>query len=118
MTSTRNKNTIGDYQLERQINLQKCNYSTYEPYGYTSTTYLPGDGVIGVKMTGSQLSHNYCDIESELRGIGTTNLIEPYKPINPEFKSLQSFTFMDNRVSLIVPKPMVVNNNERPVILN
>ncbi len=118
MASTRNKNTIGDYQLETQINLQKCNYSTYEPYAYTSTTYLPGDGVIGAKMNGSQLSHNYCDIESELRGIGTTNLIEPYKPVNPEFKSLQSFTFMDNRLPLIVPKPMVVNNNERPVVLN
>ena len=117
MASTRNKNTPGDYQLETRAYTEQSAYLAYETYGHAETTYFPGDGLIGAKISNVQLSKNYCDIESELRGIGTTNLVNPQAPVTAQINTLKSMTFM-KRVPLIIPAPIVVNNNERPVILN
>lgn len=117
MASTRSKNTPGDYQLETRAYTKQSAYLAYEPYGHADTTYFPGDGLIGAKISNVQLSKNYCDIESELRGIGTTNLVNAHVPTVAQINNLKSMTFMD-RVPLIIPEPIVVNNNERPVVLN
>jgi hypothetical protein len=117
MASTRSKNTPGDYQLETRLNLEHSAYLAYEPYGHADTTYFPGDGLIGAKISNVQLSKNYCDIESELRGIGTTNLVNPQAPVTAQINTLKSMTFM-KRVPLIIPAPIIVNNNERPIVLN
>ena len=117
MASTRSKNTPGNYQLETRAYTEQSAYLAYEPYGHADTTYFPGDGLIGAKISNVQLSKNYCDIESELRGIGTTNLVNARAPTVAQINNLKSMTFMD-RVPLIIPEPIVVNNNERPVVLN
>ena len=117
MASTRSKNTQGDYQLETRLNLEHSAYLGFEQYGHADTTYFPGDGLIGAKISNVQLSKNYCDIESELRGIGTTNLVNPHVPTVAQINNLKSMTFM-KRVPLIIPTPIVVNTNERPVVLN
>lgn len=117
MSSTRNKNMPGDYQLESRAYLEQSAYSTYEPYGHQATTYFPGDGLFGAKISNAQLSQNYCDIESELRGIGTSNLVEPKPQVYAKINTLKSMTFMD-RIPLVMPPAIVIQNNERPVVLN
>lgn len=117
MASTRSKNTPGNYELETRSYLEQSAYLSYAPYGFHHVTYFPGDGLIGAKISNVQLSKNYCDIESELRGIGTTNLVNTHVPTVAEINNLKSMTFID-RIPLIIPSPIVVNNNERPEILN
>ena len=117
MASTRSKNTPGDYQLETRSNLGHSSYLTFKSYGHANTTYFPGDGLIGAKISNVQLSKNYCDIESELRGIGTTNLVNTHVPTVAQINNLKSMSFID-RIPLIVPPPIVIKNNERPVVLN
>ena len=117
MASTRNKNTIGDYQLETQTYVSHCAYNTAIEYGRPQTTYLPGDGLVGAKIPGSELSKNSWDIESELFGIGSTNLVQPNKSVVPTLNKLSSITNV-NRIPVFIPDPIRVSTTERPNVLN
>jgi hypothetical protein len=94
MTSTRNKNTPGDYTAERWSTSQHINYNTYHSYGVPQSTYLPGDGLLAGRVASEQLSHNSSDIESFLWGINSTNLVNPAPPLTPELKCLKSISLM------------------------
>jgi hypothetical protein len=114
MASTRTKNTPGDYQLEQWSFAQHVGYNTAAHYGRPEQTYLPGDGLLAGNVSRTQLSSNSCDIESMLRGIGSTNLVTPKSPTVPMIASLQSLSVMD-RIPLLVPAPLVVQSNQRPL---
>jgi hypothetical protein len=64
-------------------------------------------------MSCDEWSSNAIDIESELRGIGTTNLVNNYEKVVPEYKSL-NFKPYFRYVPLIMPKPLVIENGQRP----
>jgi hypothetical protein len=112
MASTRNKNTPGDYISEQRSITQHINYRTYHSYGVPQTTYLPGDGLLQGRVAPHQLSHNSSDIESFLWGIGSTNLVNPLPPTNPEIKQLKSLAVMD-KIPVIVPGDLQVQPNQR-----
>lgn len=115
MTSTRNKNTKGDYVLEQKAYSLVRDYNQYENSGsgapYNSA--IPELGYTPSKMSCDEWSSNAIDIESELRGIGTTNLVDKYQKVVPEFKTVQFKSFF-RHVPLIMPKPLVIENNQRP----
>jgi len=120
MASTRNRNTPGDYELE-QISLQKgYDYFSSESVGFFGTpaeSYFPGNGLIGMVTAHSNLSQNYCDIESQLRGIGSTNLVTPQPEISPMIYSMSSLNiFKKPEVQHIVPPNPTAN--QRPMVLN
>jgi hypothetical protein len=117
MASTRNKNTPGDYQLESDKYIANCSYNTASEYGRVQTTYLPGDGLIGAKIPGSELSKNPWDIESELFGIGSTNLVEPKKTVVHTLNKLACISNV-NRIPLFVPAPINISTTERPNVMN
>jgi len=120
MASTRNRNTPGDYAMEQQAKTLHRNYTAYEEssfYGTVQHTYFPGNGLIGMRTGSSNLASNACDIESQLRGIGATNLVEPRAPITPEIHSLQSLNIA-GRLPLIMPSAFKPEPNQRPMHLN
>jgi hypothetical protein len=115
MASTRNKNTFGDYRLEQNINKTTAGYSTYVSYGQPLQTHFPGNGLLAGRIVSENLSRNACDIESQLFGIGSTNLEIPRMPYVPEIKSLQSLNIID-KLPVMVPEPLAVEKNQRPYL--
>lgn len=114
MSSTTNKNTPGNYKLEQKTNNQitdrmlYINGATSEAY----TNHFAGNGLLGGSNARSHLSNNYCDIESQLRGIGTSNLVNPKSDIQPELKYMQSLSISD-RLPTIVPEPLKLDKEQR-----
>lgn len=110
MSSTRNKNTEGNYQLEQRKNVNQSDYSTYIPYGLPNVSYHPGDGILGAKTSRDELSYNACDIESKLFGIGSTNLETPQPLLYPKLRELNSLNIYEKQ-NIILPEPLVVDKN-------
>jgi hypothetical protein len=73
MSATRNKKHAGNYRQERLENIHMNTINKYTEKRRT-TTFLPGTVCCPRRMGHSQLSYNGCDIESQLFGIGSTNL--------------------------------------------
>jgi hypothetical protein len=112
MASTRNKNTPGNYSAEQWSLGEQINYNTYQSYGVPQSTYFAGDGLLHGRVASEQLSNNSCDIESNLFGIGSTNLVNPMTPVVPELKPLGSLAVMD-KIPLIIPGDLVVQGEQR-----
>lgn len=115
MASTTSKNTPGDYEAEQRINIGIDSYAVYinsapaEAY----TNHLPGDGLLAGKNARSSLCNNYVDVESQLFGIGTTNLVNPHVPVQPILHRLSSLNIID-KTPIILPDPLVIVDNQRP----
>ena len=120
MASTRNKNTPGDYASEQMALFNKYSYHAYEHshfYGVPSQTHFAGNGLIGMKTPHRNLSQNYCDVESQLFGIGSTNLVTPLPPVTPQINQTQSLNIAD-RTQLIMPNAFQHEAYHRPMFLN
>jgi hypothetical protein len=115
MASTRNLNTPGDYKMEQKSFKDKMDYLTDKNnnYGTPKDIYFAGNGLLMGRIASESLSNNYCDVESFLRGIGSTNLVDPVSEVKPEIRPYQSLSIM-NRVSMIMPEPLTVMKNQRP----
>jgi len=113
MTSTRTKNTPGNYDLEQWSYDRNATWCTAEYRGPPPQTNLPGNGLLAGNVSRTQLSVNSCDIESMLRGIGANNLESPQSPATPDIKELKSLSMID-RIPLYVPRTLVVDPNQRP----
>ena len=112
MSSTSNRNTPGNYSLENRMNNEQCIYSTYTNFGVPTKTFTPGNGLLHGRVWCQELAYNGIDIESHLRGIGSTNLMEPYIPPTSQFKPMQSLD-VAARIPIIIPEPLVVKTGER-----
>jgi len=119
MSSTRNKNASGDYSMEQNSNKAGCNYSTYEnsSYGRPTETHFAGDGLLMGRIAPTNLSYNACDIESQLFGIGSTNLVAPKREVDPDLKTIKSLNVID-KLPVILPEPLALDSNQRPRVLN
>lgn len=120
MASTRSKNTPGDYESEQRAYTQNFAYMSYETspyYGVAPTTHLPGDGLIGMRAAHRVLANNYCDIESQLFGIGSTNLVSAASPVQPDIHALRPLDIFDKQ-PLLMPSPFLPQANQRPLYLN
>lgn len=117
MSSTRNRNTQGDYNLVKRADEKIGAYLSYDTFGQPKQNYHPGDGLLGASACRNVLAHNACDIESSLFGIGANNLVTPLKPVEPQLKTLKSLSIMD-KTPLIMPKPLEVSDKNRPMYLN
>jgi len=114
MASGRNRNTKGDYAMEQRMNVANVDYLTEKMYGMPYQTYHPGDGLLTGRVASENLSKNYCDIESQLRGIGANNLVSPQPEVTPDLYQLKSMSTI-NRLPLLLPEPLVVQENQRPL---
>jgi hypothetical protein len=118
MASTRNKNTVGDYNLQ-QRNYKLSSQYTLNPnsqYGVACNTMMPGNGLMPGNISWTQLSNNSADTESFLFGIGSTNLTKsrppPFVPEIKQFGCQAANIYQSPQV--IIPVPLVVQKNQRP----
>lgn len=119
MSSTSNKNYPGNHDMQEKMNERICDRLTYihSAPAEASVNYLPGDGLLPAKLARNKMCANFCDVESNLLGIGSTNLVKPQAPVNPQFKNLQSLNVID-RTPLFVPAPFSAKTHQRPAPLN
>ena len=115
MASTRNINTVGNYNLEQRQFKQSEVYTLYpnSQYGAAYDTKLPGNGVNPAQIPWNQLSYNAPDIESFLFGINSTNLVNPAPCFVPEITKLSSSNIY-NKETTFIPEPLVIEKNQRP----
>ena len=118
MASTNNKNTPGNYKAEQSINSSIGNYTTYiqSAQGEAYTNHFAGDGLLMGTNARTTMCHNYTDVESQLFGIGTTNLVNPKPSVTPQMKYMQSVSVIE-RLPVLVPEPLIVDKNQRPQFL-
>jgi hypothetical protein len=117
MSSTRNKNDRGNYRAEEQGRQSQRLYSMYEyqPNGRAITNNFAGDGLLMGQMGPSTLAYNYVDIDSYLKGVGSTNLVSPLPDVKPAIKELESLSIID-RIPLVMPDPMRIVKHQRPLL--
>ena len=65
-------------------------------------------------MSRDALSSNPIDIETQLFGIGSTNLVNPKTPVRPGLQVLPEVHFTDKH-DLVMPETYIVMNNQRPM---
>lgn len=115
MASTRLKNSPGEYCYEQKSYQQSRRYTTNAMKRINPYSAIPCSGVNIGGMPNTVLSRNAVDIESELYGIGLTNLVKPYQEVVPQINVLPMASFFP-REDILVPEPLVVEANQRPII--
>jgi len=65
-------------------------------------------------MPRNSIAPNSVDLESSLRGIGATNLINPTVPVPLQNIHMPTIRFFD-RNELIMPKDLAIEGNQRPL---
>jgi hypothetical protein len=115
MTSTRNKNMPGEYKLEQRQFCLANEYELYKnsQYGNAYRNALPCLGFNPSHMPRQTFAYNAIDIESEMFGINSTNLVKPQAPVVAQPKSVPTIKFF-NTLPLIMPLPLVIENKQRP----
>ena len=115
MTDTRKKSQKGDYNLEQAVTFGFYDYyfNSENRMGNPVNTYLPGNGLVGQKMSRVNLANNSCDIESMLRGTGTCNMVETQNPVVPDLRQLKPLDLFETKTTQL-PEPMVVHRGQRP----
>jgi hypothetical protein len=114
MASTRNKNTRGDYAMELNRSINSQNYLLTEQYGVASNTYNPGNGLGGAQLPQSHLANNAVDIESFLRGTGSTDLTKPQQAFTADLKCVQNLNIYQQQ-AVIVPEQFKAQTDQRPL---
>jgi len=117
MTSTRIKNCKGNYQAEQYSIKEQARYNVNDVYGAPPLTCYPGNGLLPAKTPALQLCNNYCDIESQLFGIGSTNLVTPKPHIYLNAKPIVSLSII-KQIPLIVPERLTILPDQRHLYLS
>ena len=117
MAFTRLKNLKGQYCFERNNNLHFSDYSVYKHKGVSTQSHFPALGInMGNMHKGyynNVLSNNPTDIESQLYGINSTNLVSSSFKTTPSINSVGEKQFFDLPFRGM-PLPLIVQNNQRP----
>ena len=117
MASTNLKNACGMYNLEQKINTNHIHKKTYKGQTVPRRSNYSNLGVnyrVGIGgYYNNVLSNNTTDIESQLYGIGSTNLVEKKEPTRPQLNKLEAISFFDPKIPLLMPYPLVVEKNQR-----
>ena len=117
MASTRHKNLAGSYAQEKRELKSSVDYKTNKNKFNSNNPMLPDFGTVGNNMGAGMfsnlMSNNGCDIESQLRGLGASDLEGTHRKINPSLNKMRYLAFFDRPV-VCAPNPLVVEHNQRP----
>ncbi len=114
MASTRNKNTRGNYALELNQCINSQDYLLNKKYGEAAQTNQPGNGIGCAQLPRDHLSGNPIEIESFLRGIGSTDLTKPVQELTPDLKCMQQLDLF-RAPQVILPTPFQAQTDQRPL---
>jgi hypothetical protein len=113
MASTRNRNTSSEYNTEQNAHRTLFRHNMYNGAGRHESPALPLIGSNPSKMYAGHLTSNSVDVETQLRGIGSTNLEGPSFKVDPRFYVLDEVSYFD-RKPVVLPPSFLHNPNERP----
>jgi len=118
MTSTHLNNSCGMYKLEQNINSNIQNTNLYKGQSIPRQSRFANLGINNQRMIAGYynnvLSNNPTDIESQLYGIGSTNLVQKKDPVYPQLNRLDTETLVKPNIAQYIPQPLVVEKNHRP----
>lgn len=96
MTSTRNRNTINDHRCEIDAHQKLHQHILFTPKYLNNDKNLPGDGLVNIHLSRDCLSSASVDIESELRGTRTADLVNGYTQVSYQNNSnMHQFNILD-----------------------
>ena len=81
----------------------------YVGFGHNENPHFAGNG-LGIGKY--KLATNSSDIESELFGIGSTNLVNPRSAFIPEPTQMKTLSII-NKNQLLLPEPLVIERGQR-----
>jgi|UniRef100_A0A6C0D516 hypothetical protein len=116
MTSTRNKNSQLNYNLEKSCKEKLLREKLYlhSSSGRPTSECIPCIGYTPSHISRDALANNAIDIESQLRGIGSTNLETPCEIVAPSLRTLDFKEFFERQPYVVMPYPMIYETNQRP----
>jgi len=118
MASTHLKNTRGHYSIRSKQYKDMFQTKLDSEVGIQKQPCFADLGIITGVMSSAYnhqvLSNNTADIESDLFGIGSTNLAEnTTNKVNPQLNKLDKCSFFPlNKV--FIPNPLVIEKYQRP----
>ena len=115
MAATRNRNMQSDYCLERATYKKGADYNLFENRRVAKKTGLPCAGVNVGYIPNSELAWNAVSIESQLFGIGASNMIKRKEVEFPRTKKLDDINFFE-RMDTYIPEPLSLEKGQRPNI--
>lgn len=121
MSSTRNINDILNYtaEIKRNDEVNGYKFNINSQYGrsknFLGRFKLPESTQPTRQLNPDHLSYNPIDIESELRGINSTNLVNGSFSVKPDLKKIDNYKFY-SRVPLILPSQITNDQNQRPLL--
>ena len=115
MASTRTKNTQGEYLLQQRQHENIINNSVSPFRNYAYDNALPAVGILTGHMPHNAIASNGIQIESQLFGIGATDLTKSRPIENPQNYHRREQSFFE-RPSLMLPDPLVIRKGQRPII--
>lgn len=120
MASTRNKNTVNDYKLKTLEESQQIAYKSYK-HSASGAAHIPALPDFGVGSACRTLhpglaDDNAHDIESELFGIGSTNLVQPKKNVVQKSRRIPFYQYYSH-VPMVMPDPLYIRTDQRPSFL-
>lgn len=118
MAATRNKNTRGNYTLDKRQNQNQEQWRLYEygAGGYAHDPRLPGLGFGPAAIPWNVLSRNAADTESFLRGIGATDLERPMPLLFTPSPTFLPTVDLFKQGPVLLPQPLVVSKENRPLL--
>jgi hypothetical protein len=114
MASTRNKNTAENYASQQNRIEYTRNNILDTNYTFNNQTFLPDFGLNPAQMPRGSIAQNSVDLESSLRGIGATNLVNPTIQAPLQSVHIPTIRFFDSN-ELIMPKDLAIEGNQRPL---
>jgi len=118
MASTHLNNSCGMYKLEQNINTNIQTTNLYKGQSIPRQSKYGNLGINNQRMIAGYynnvLSNNPTDIESELYGIGSTNLVQKKDPVIKQLNRLDTETIVKPHIPHYIPQPLVVEKDSRP----
>lgn len=111
---SRNNNTFINYKMEQKRNKEIYANRFFEnsPNGPAHTTHLQGNGLGIATLHPKDLSENYIDVDSYLKGIGSCNFEQP---VTLDYKLKQNtFLHMYQREPILLPQTFHPYQGQRP----
>lgn len=120
MANTRNRNTQGNYQMEKA---ESNNWHSRQMYAHSSqgsayTTYWAGNGLIQGQVRGhNTLLNNALDVEADLLGLGLSLENPRLHAVVSEPKFIPSVDLF-SKPSIQMPRTVVPATGARPMYLS
>jgi hypothetical protein len=113
MSSTRIKNDKNDFNWNLGLQKSISDGSMLHNKAYATNIGMPQEGILMGQMQNNILSNNATDVESFLKGINSTNLVEERQPVKPEFNKFKQINFYDKSNKVLLPNQLVIEKDQR-----